>query len=166
MASQGTQASLRDLLAALATAEEKVEAGELAAEAATNAVTSLQQLVRILGRPAVLARLEESRRRLARWLGEWSHAAFESARAEIEQRLGGGDVSGAVQAAERLEERAKAGTYPDAAAYDQGPARRQARSRQSLRRLPHEPDQGRRLLVRSAAPLFPAFEGSWIHSQL
>jgi tetratricopeptide (TPR) repeat protein len=98
-----------------------VEAGELAAEAAVGAVTGLQELVRSLGRPAVLARLDEMRRRLERRLGEWSHAAFVSARIEVEQRLGAGNLSGAVQAAKRLQERAQAATYPDAA-YDRAVA--------------------------------------------
>ncbi|HVT14706.1 MAG TPA: tetratricopeptide repeat protein [Thermoanaerobaculia bacterium] len=122
MATEGVQASLTDFLAALATAEEKVEAGELTAEAAMSAVTDLQQLVNALGRPAVLARLEEMRRRLARRLGEWSHAAFAAAHAEVEKRLGAGDLSGAVQAAERLKERAEVAIYADSA-YDRAVAR-------------------------------------------
>ena len=120
VAAEGTQAALRDLLAALAMAEERVAAGGLSVDVAMGAVTRLQQSVRALGRSSILLRLEEMRRRLEQRLGDWSHARFESIRAEIEQQLATGDVSGAVQAAERLKERAEAGgdTYPESS-YDQ-----------------------------------------------
>src|SRR5436305_4386887 len=105
MAAQGVQAVLKDLLEAMARAEEKVEAGSLSATVVINAVTRLQQLVSSLGRSSVFTQLEGMRRRLERRLGDWSSARFESARVEIEQMLNTGDVSGAVQAAERLKER-------------------------------------------------------------
>ncbi|HEV7504769.1 MAG TPA: CHAT domain-containing protein [Thermoanaerobaculia bacterium] len=104
---EGMQAALKDLLAALARAEEKVESGELAADAVLNAVTDLRQLGLFFGRPAVLTQLEVMRQRLERRLGGWSRAQFNSVNAEIEQRLTAGDVNGAVQAAERLRELAE-----------------------------------------------------------
>jgi tetratricopeptide (TPR) repeat protein len=118
-ASQGTQASLADLLAAIAKAEEEVEAGRVPAAEVMHSVTALQALVRRLGREAARARLEETRRRLKARLGEWSHAAFNSAKEEIDQRLETGDVSNLVRAAEELEARAVAAgdVYPEAA-YD------------------------------------------------
>jgi tetratricopeptide (TPR) repeat protein len=123
VAAVGTQAALKDLLAALVRAEEKVAAGELSAAVVMDALTSLQRLVRALGRPTVLARLEEMRQRLERRLGEWSQARFISAKAEIEQRLDAGDMGGAVQAAERLKERAEAaGDAYEGTAYDRATA--------------------------------------------
>jgi tetratricopeptide (TPR) repeat protein len=122
-AAEGTQAALKDLLAALARAEEKVEAEELSAGVAMEGVTRLQTLVNSLGRLAAVTQLEEMRQRLDRRLGEWSHARFISARAEIEQRLNVGDVSGAVQAGGRLKERAEsAGDVYEGSAFDRAMA--------------------------------------------
>lgn len=123
-ASEGTQAALRNLLAAVEKAEGSVETAGLPADAVMNAVVGLQILVRSLGRPAVLSLLEEMRRRLEGRLGEWSNARFVSTATEIEELVLRGDVTGAVRAAERLRERADAAgdAYPDAE-YDRAMAR-------------------------------------------
>lgn len=119
VAAEGTQAALKDLLAAVAIGERRVGRGELSADRLMKAVTRLQQLVRALGRPTALATLEVTRRRLEGRLGDWSHARFEAIMAEIEQRLATGDVSGAVSRAEGLKQRTAAAgdTYPETA-YD------------------------------------------------
>ncbi|MEA2601238.1 MAG: hypothetical protein QOF89_2230 [Acidobacteriota bacterium] len=123
MAAKGTQATLKDFLAALARAEQKVEAEEFSADIAMGSVARLQLLVSSLGRPAVLIQLEGMRQRLERRLGEWSRARFESANAEIEQLLNVGDVRGVLQAAERLKERAEAaGDAYEGSTYDRAMA--------------------------------------------
>ena len=109
VAAEGTRASLKDLLASLAKAEEEVEAGRLPAEEVMETVTILRELVSGLGRAAVLARVEQARQRLERHFGEWSHARFNSAHAEIEQRWHVGDVNGAVESAERLKGASRGG---------------------------------------------------------
>ncbi len=119
-AAKGTRAVLKDLLPALAAAEERVGAGRLSADLVMGAVTSVQQLASALSLTAVLSRVVEIRKRIERWLVEWSHARFIYIRSEIEQMLASGDVKGALQAAEWLKEEAEAhnDAYPEAP-YDQ-----------------------------------------------
>ncbi|HZF11088.1 MAG TPA: hypothetical protein VFE33_20040, partial [Thermoanaerobaculia bacterium] len=116
VAMEGTQAALQDLMAAMAQAEQKVGAQVFSVEMVMMSVTRLQTLGRTLGRPTVLAQLEELRQRLGRQLEDWSHAQFESARTEIEEKLATGNISGALASATSLDERAEASwtSYPEA----------------------------------------------------
>lgn len=119
VAMEGTQAALQDLIAALSEAEQRVGSPGISADDVMQSVTDLQMLVGALGRPAALGHLKALRQRLERQLGEWSHARFESARAEVEEKLTAGDVNAAVAAAEHLVDRAEAtGNSYSGAAYD------------------------------------------------
>jgi tetratricopeptide (TPR) repeat protein len=123
VAVHGTQTALADLVAAVERSEAQVMDGGLSAEFAMGGVVRLLQLASVLGRPALLAKLGEMRRRFEACLGEWSHGGFTSARAEVEARLAAGEVTAAVEAAARLKEQAQGGenAYP-AAAYDRAVA--------------------------------------------
>jgi tetratricopeptide (TPR) repeat protein len=118
-AAVGTRIALTDLLAAVTAAERVAQEGGLSPHAVMNALTRLQQLVQRSGKVFTLAQLGDLRQRLAKRLYGWSHARFVSARAEIEQRDGTGDVAGALKLAHDLKERADAEgeAYPDAS-YD------------------------------------------------
>jgi len=102
VAVDSAQMALKDLLAALARAEEEIAEGGRKAESVMDAVNRLEPLVGALGQPAVLADVQGMRRRLEQRVAEWSSERFESARLEIEGRLEAGDAVGALEGAERL----------------------------------------------------------------
>lgn len=114
-----TLLELANLLAMLRRAEEK-----LAPEKAVELAGSVEHLLSGLGRARALAEAGAVRKRAARRLGEWGHARYLAASAEVNRLLERGEVRAAHAAAERLLGHCmEAGeeAYPEAA-YDLGMA--------------------------------------------
>ena len=88
------------------------------AEATINLAASLYELVRALGKPRLLERINKVRDVAAASLGEtWTRAQFNAARTRIEQQHARGQLSEALTGAEQLVQRARAlveETYPNA----------------------------------------------------
>jgi tetratricopeptide (TPR) repeat protein len=88
------------------------------AAATIHLATSLYQLLQVLGKPRLLARVGQVRDAAAAVLGDaWTHARFEAARTRIEQQLAGGKLREAFDGAQALLQRARAAgeqVYPDA----------------------------------------------------
>ena len=78
------------------------------AEATIDLATSLHSLLKVLGKPRLIARVGRVRDAAAAALGDaWSHARFEAARTRIEQQSAGGQLREASEGAKALLERAR-----------------------------------------------------------
>ena len=119
LAARLTLLELPNLLAMLRWAEVKA-----APEEAVDLARRAEYLLSGLGRPQALAEAVAVRERVARNLGEWGHALFTAADAEVDRLLDRGEVRAAHASAERLLKRcleAGEGAYLGAA-YDLGTA--------------------------------------------
>ena len=119
LAARLTLLELPNLLAMLRWAEVKA-----APEEAVDLARRAEYLLSGLGRPQALAEAVAVRERAARNLGEWGHALFTAADAEVDRLLDRGEVRAAHASAERLLKRcleAGEGAYLGAA-YDLGTA--------------------------------------------
>ena len=118
-AMKGAQFVLANLIAAVAMAEELMRAGMLYADRLMLSVAMLQQIVRALGLPKVLGRIDAIRLCVLQRLGEWDHARFMSKQTEIDDLLHSREIERAVRVAEELSSQADAAgdAYPEAA-YD------------------------------------------------
>ena len=91
-------------------------AGDVAATIAL--ATSLYSLLQFAGKPRLLERVGQVRDAAAAALGDaWNHAQFDAARTRIEQQLGDGRLSEALEGAQALLQRTRVGggqAYPHA----------------------------------------------------
>ena len=122
-AALGADLTLGDTLFMLDVLQQRVAEGEEDANHATHIATCLEQLVTSLGRPRVMERVVEARKRLAACLDVWTHEAFAAEGHEVMRLLRDGELRAAVSTSQALLQRVDmAGDAYDEARYDQAMA--------------------------------------------
>ncbi|PWQ92936.1 TIR domain-containing protein [Leucothrix pacifica] len=104
-----TQQELPNLMAYLQSLMTDLQAGQVTAEAVTDQLGRVEQLLANLNQPQALAQMVVWRGQAAQGLGEWSRQRFEHERMSIERLLQQGDVQAAFQAAQAVLEQCQQG---------------------------------------------------------